>query len=196
MRLWTIQESIFLKELEVSGTYRCRSINFPPEWGVAYNWMIKQMNIQLGLPKYKDQYPIWAWSQYWNATKRKPDLRKSSHLASGTQGLRIEFEKNENEVLLSDFMMWHMPLNDFFLAMNERADDLYDDEIKNYNLERKSHQLPKHLIKKKEASWQAIFDLDLVNDYYSEKREEKSIQGCLWEIKAEEIIKIDHFTAR
>ena len=73
--------------------------------------MMNQMEKRIGKSEIDNQYPIWAWYQHQDISKRRPDLRKSGHLPIGTAGVRIEFEKNYQQVLLSDFVLWHFPLS-------------------------------------------------------------------------------------
>ncbi len=54
-------------------------------------------------------FPIWAWYKY--DEKYRPDLRKAAHLAKGDRGVLIEVEESFDNVLLSDFMNWHLVLN-------------------------------------------------------------------------------------
>jgi hypothetical protein len=55
--------------------------------------------------------PVWAWFQFGGAARVRPDLRRRAHLPPGTPGVRIELSVQENEVLLSDFELWHYVLN-------------------------------------------------------------------------------------
>lgn len=56
--------------------------------------------------------------------------------------------------------------------------------------------MPKEIQNEIESSWNKIIDMELDKKYFTKSRDEKMIQACCWEIKNEEIIKIDKFTAR
>ena len=98
MRLWSIQEASKLDEINSTGKLICTENKYSLEWDNEYKWMAGQMNEKIGLPKNENQYPIWAWYQYQDSKHKKPDLRKSGHLPSGTNGIRIEFEKSIENV--------------------------------------------------------------------------------------------------
>jgi hypothetical protein len=102
-----------------------------------YNWMMEQMKLRL--PNYNGEYPIWLWTE-------KPDLRQR-HMNKGEKGVLLEVNINENNVLLSDFMIWNAVLNDAFLYIDEK--------------EKKDYEEGKSLITK-EQSWERIFDFELL----------------------------------
>lgn len=51
----------------------------------------------------------------YNGLHRKPDLRRSGHLAKGTKGVCIELELDESQILFSQFEMWNWVLNGNFV---------------------------------------------------------------------------------
>lgn len=156
------------------------------------------MEQRIGNSEFKNQYPIWAWYQHQDANRRKPDLRRTGHLPAGTNGVRIEFEKNKNEVLISDFVLWHFPLcYKSIIAKNEREAKKFEFKLKKLKLDDKAFEdMPKEIQNEIESSWNKIIDMELDKKYFTKSRDEKMIQACCWEIKNEEIIKIDKFTAR
>jgi len=198
MKLWSIQEKSKLDEIRSTGKLICTENKFSLEWDNEYKWMIKQMIEKIGSSKKRNQYPIWAWYQYQDSKRKKPDLRKSGHLPSGTNGIRIEFEKEIENVLLSDFVLWHYPLNyKAIIANNEEECKEFELRLKTLKLDKtKFKNLTKNIQKEIEISWQKIFDLDFENEYYTHPKKKKMIQACCWEIKEEEISKIEQFKAR
>ncbi|WP_343344856.1 DUF3841 domain-containing protein [Terrisporobacter petrolearius] len=97
------------------------------EWVTPYKWMYKQMCERI---EEVDSSMIWVWTN-------RPDLRHSGYSDRGDECVLLELELDESQVLLSDFDMWHLPLNDITV-------DMYDNE----NID-------------KEKSWERIFDFDL-----------------------------------
>jgi len=198
MRLWSIQEAIKLDEIRSTGKLICIENKYSLEWDNEYKWMGRQMNEKIGSPNNGNQYPIWAWYQYQDSKHMKPDLRKSVYLPSGTNGIRIEFEKDIESVLLSDFVLWHYPLGyKAIIANNEEECYAFALKLKALKLDKtKFKDLPDVIQDEIEISWQKIFDMNFENEYYTRPRRDKKIQACCWDIKEDEIRKIDQFKAR
>ncbi len=127
-----------------------------------------------------------------------PDLCKRGHLPIGTDGIRIEFEKDKNEVLLSDFILWHYPLcYKSIIAQNKIERDKFELKLKNLKLDKSTFEGMPHQIQDEiTESWENIFDLNFEYKYYTNKKDEKMIQACCWDIKDSEMVKIDRFKAR
>lgn len=198
IHLYSIQEEKRLKELEKNGCLVASSNDYSPEHEEAYKWMTNQMKIRLRQPQGEELHPIWSWYQFYDAKKRKPDLRKTSHLPPGTKGIRIEFSKKRDEVLLSDFILWHFPLSyKDYIGKNEKDAIRFAKKLKKYNLENESFQgLPTNLKNEIKESWSKIFDMKFEDKYFTNRFEEKMIQACCWRINIDEVIKIDKFIAR
>lgn len=165
----------------------------------AYQWMIKQMETRIGHKPFENAYPIWAWFQYDNINKRKPDLRSKGYLQKGTNGVRIEFEKEEKDVLLSDFLLWHHPLNFWHLADNEEEYNRFEELLKDENIEFVElycNNTPKHIKEKIEKSWEKTLDMDYCPEFAAHPFEKKVIQATFWSLSLDEIKKVDYFTAR
>ena len=156
------------------------------------------MKTKIGLPKIKNQYPIWAWYQYHDSKHRKPDLRRNGHLPKGTKGIRIEFDKPTNKVLLSDFILWHSPLSyKSYIAENEKEREQFENKLIKLRIEGVSFQkLPKKIKTEIENSWQRIFEMNPKDENYTDKKDKKMIQACCWQINKSEIRKIETFIAK
>lgn len=127
--------------------------------------------------------PMWAWYSYYAGEKcRKPDLRCSGHLSSGTQGVRLKLRVEDEMVLLSRFDMWHAVLNRNYLFKNEKEESNRDEE-----------KLSKEEIEK---SWERIFDFKAADQDYWGQADEAPIQAVLPKICLEWIEKVDYFKAR
>jgi len=198
LKLWSIQDESRLDEIKSNGKLICTQNKYSEDWDKEYRWMTKHMKKRIGNPELKTQYPIWAWYQYQNKNARRPDLRRRAHLPSGTKGIRIEFEKNENEVLLSDFILWHFPLSyKSLIASTEKEDKEFQSKLKRLKLDKINFsKYPKKIKEEIENSWLKIFDMEFEEKYATYRNDEKMIQACCWEISEEEIVKIDKFKAR
>jgi hypothetical protein len=198
IKLWSIQVVDKIDEIKSTGKLICLKNQFSIEWDNEYKWMIKQMEKRIGKSEVQGQYPIWAWYQYQDVYKRKPDLRRSGHLPNGANGIRIEFEKNINEVLLSDFVLWHYPLSyKSIIAKNEMEDEKFERKLKKLKLNNANFKdMPIQIQDEIIASWERIFDSEFENKYYTHKKDKKMIHACCWDINESEIVKIDKFKAR
>lgn len=204
MRLWTIQNIGAYKELKEAKELKGKSEFVYEDFRYAYNWMIKQMGKRLNVPSPDSlAYPIWSWYQWRGVNKRKPDLRYSGHSERGEKLVRIEFEIEEDKVLLSDFDLFHYVINYWYLPSSEHDSKQFDKEMARsgitlYDLQDCTQKSAILIIlrKKVEESWNKIFNLDWEEEYITANREEKSIQGVLWELKWEQIINVDEFIAR
>lgn len=188
VKLWTIQDEKGWNELQNKGIL-IPNLNYVlTDFKQGYDWMKDQMNKRLGKPKNEDQYPIWAWYQHFDSNKKKPDLRKAGHLPRGTTGYRIEIEKECKDILLSDFVLWHWPLcyRDYIASSKKEA----------IEFEEKTEKLIEIEKEKIEKSWEKIFEMDFDLDYYTLPFEEKKIQATFWELKLNDIIKVDKFIAK
>ncbi len=197
VKLWTIQDETTHTAFISEGVFR-GSEEFVPSYSKeGYNWMKTQMQKRIGPPKEITQYPVWAWYQSRGAHSKRPDLRESCHLPKGTVGYRLEFEKEEDKVLLSDFEMWHSPLaHQYFIADSEsEAVDFESELIKRFNTS-SFFNLPHAIRMKIKKSWEKIFDLDFDVDYYTKPFDQKCIQATFWELHLNEVVKVDRFTAR
>lgn len=85
-------------------------------------------------------------------------------------------QHKDNQVLLSDFDYWHVVLNDGELIFP------YDENAV-YSLE------------ERQKSWENIFDYECTFDD-EERRIGLSTQATMWEIRAEWVLKVEHFKTR
>ena len=134
MILWSIQHKNAYDQmlrdgrLVVSEEYVRRSM---PEFIFAYSWMTDQMIKRIGQKPKGVNYPMWAWYQ-WEGERKRLDMR--SHRVWGEKGTPIvllTIDVPPEKVLLSDFDMWHMVLNNGYLALTEEDEkEIYSDEEK------------------------------------------------------------------
>ncbi|MFL8799751.1 MULTISPECIES: DUF3841 domain-containing protein [unclassified Clostridioides] len=129
---------------------------------IPYKWMYAQMINRI--PKFDDSM-IWVWLN-------RPDLRCSGYLEKGTKGVLLEIEISRDNVLLSDFDLWHLPLMDI-------AVEIYEDE-----------QI------EKEISWQRIFDLELCSKFNEVNIEDLTLQGVTSKVSLSKVKLIKEFVAK
>ncbi|MBN2032660.1 MAG: DUF3841 domain-containing protein [Deltaproteobacteria bacterium] len=135
MILWTIQTERAWLELQNRGILRTRRENITEEsWLQPYQWMVEQMEINIGPPPRSWCFPLWAWFQWEGEKRRRPDLRAGGHLGKGETGIRIEFECFEGSALLSDFDLWHYVLNYWHLPKTEQDAEQFEAELSEQGL--------------------------------------------------------------
>lgn len=193
IKLWTIQDEKGWSELQTKGILTPKVDYIESDFKRGYDWMKIQMDKRIGKSNNENQYPIWAWYQYFDTNKRKPDLRKSGHLPNGTLGYRIEIEKEQEDILLSDFILWHWPLcYKDYIADSEKEALEFEKRLDN----KKFEQLSKIKKNQIEKSWEKVFDMNFDLEYYTLPFEEKKIQATFWELRLDDIIKVDKFIAK
>lgn len=175
MILWTIQTPEVYTQILNEGVYICEKEKAPlledEEFQKAYEWLTEKMEQKIGHSDAK--YPVWAW-YIADGKHKKPDLRFSGYGERGQELVCLEIEIPDEKVVLSDFDLWHFVLGDMYLFdEDEEFEDLED--------------LPEE---KKEASWDKVFvskDSIAENTY---------IQATFWELRKEDVRKVQFFRAR
>ena len=187
MRLWTAQETGFYDDLITNGIAYCTKVcEIAIDNGYAYEWMAEQMKKRIGLPPLLDiKLPVWAWYQYSSKKKRKPLKSKFENLHD-TPCVLMELEVPDNQVLLSDFSLWHIPLNAGHIIkdkkLSRKIDAYYPCEFSDF---------PANLQKVIKDSWEVIFDLrNRDRDLNPKAMSNKSIQATLWCVRKEWLVSV------
>lgn len=96
----------------------------------------------------------------------------------------IEFEAPDELVLLSDFQLWHHPLNGWDLCIDKREIKRVDDYFYT-DFKEKPAEIQKIIM----DSWDLIFDLDFRHKRYITKhKKNRCIQATVWYIRKEWVI--------
>lgn len=198
MQLWTIQTEEAWKTLKQRGRLKCRRSDADRDFLPAYDWMAAQMRTRIGSPKSRRiSVPIWAWCQYEGTKRKRPDLRASGHLPSGTRGYRIAFTIPDKQVVLSDFELWHYVLNYWYLPYSQSDHDAFYKRHPGISLSSWSKPPPeKHVDEAIHRSWSRVFDLHRCDSYVSGPPSQRSIQATLWELELSWVTAADDFIAR
>lgn len=205
MILWTIQHCQAYEQLQKDGIlranedYLCSMVGFRQ----AYDWMGAKMIGAGMLPPQGVGYPIWAWYQ-WEGKRKRRDMREGGYGKRGEKMVQLTIEVADRDVLLSDFDLFHYPLNGWYLPIDE-ADDLefeklYElfgysfQDLGNYSIQTDDM---KHLRSRIVSSWERIFLLEKEDDgWIYGKKESKSIQAVFWELHFNQVIKAESFVAK
>lgn len=205
MKLWTIQKyEAYLSMLKTGVLKAKEEYVFEKDFfAPVYEWLYNQMVKRIGEPPQGIKYPVWAWYQR-EGKRSKPDMRRSGHAMRGEKIVRLTIDVNENEVLLSDFDLYHYPLNYWYLPLNEADSKEKEKKYSALNYEQsicRDHMLhpekDPEFYKIMAGSWERIFDLSLEDDgWLYTKMNEKTIQATMWQIKKEQVLKAEKFIAR
>lgn len=183
--LWTIQDRAAYDIFEKTGVLRADQAHlaFDRDYQLQYSWMAEQMREYLGEPPRGVAYPVWAWYQ-WEGKRKRMDLCLGGYAPRGMPLVQITFEAEESDFLLSDFDNWNIVLNGQYVADSEQDWDQF------YSTEKGNAQ--KEIV----ASWDKVFDLQRYNPDWDTPVDQKSIQATLWEIRMEQVKKVEFFLAK
>lgn len=184
---WTMQSREMWRRFEASGRLRCSINEADPYLVPAYKWMSRQMEKRIGPAPATDSSPVWAWYQYLGEGQKKPDRRDyGDFFEAGARAVEIEFLASEKEVLLSDYELWHFVMNGsrLPLSLREVSDGLG------------SAKRPGNRDEPVEQNWPKIFEIDWFVDGITVPRHRKSIQACLWQVEARQVIEVTHLISK
>lgn len=146
-------------------------------------------------PAHALDYPVWVWYKYaCDSNKRMPPLKSEDNPDINDQ-VRITLDIPDNLVLLSDYNLWHIPLNNGFICNSKEDDEYLTNNVYQNILE---NRYPMTLERFRELNWELLFQLDrflcpywhgrLVNepDCYG-----RSIQGVTWVLYWKYVRKVD-----
>lgn len=102
MRFYTIQKRCTWNKWKKQGYLEAYDTNFDDFFEPSYKWMMKQMEKRL--PNYKGEIPIWLWI-------KKPSFYKVWSRIPRKKFVLLTLELDEEEVLISNFDGWHVPLS-------------------------------------------------------------------------------------
>lgn len=194
MILWTIQHIDAWETAERAGVLRASPEHTQANhrvtadlFGPAYQWLIEEMQRRVGEPPPGVTYPVWAWAQC-GSRGAKPNLTEPGHLAPETRGVCIEFELPPERVLLSDFDLWHFVFGqDTYIPSSLEEMELLDEwEVTDRDV---------YTAAEIRASWNRIFDLDFAARDIAAPRNDKWIQGTVWEVPLHTVRAVGEFIA-
>lgn len=203
MRLWTIQTEEAYQILKRTGLLRAeRSHVLNESFVMAYDWMVKEMAKRIGDPPNEVVYPIWAWYQ-WEGKRKRCDLRCGGYAERGTPLVQLTIEIPDDNVVLSDFDDWSYVLAFWYYPLTEQEDNDFEaeyqkdgfhflDMVNHKNTDPRMDKYRKRIVE----SWQRIFDIWKEASYSSCPIDKKSIQATFWELRMEQVIKVEHFIAK
>lgn len=188
MEILTIQNKSILKDIDKGKVaYPCDvqiiKDHLTDKFLHSYDWMVKKM-YQNGVNNSKTLYPFWGWAIF-DYSKNLDDVAIDSWKAySGysTNKVIIKMDIPDNEVLLSDYNMWHCVLNNIY-CNNMTTEQTYDDLNDAYD-----KLPPNYKYFEMVTSWDNIFNItEFTNEFCNVGR---YVQATFWEINPKNIIYI------
>ena len=165
-------------------------------WLNAYDWMAGKLEEKTGVRPYR--WPRWVWIKF----EGKEDYFSIGKCLSDSftigDFVLLTLDIPEERLLLSDFDLWHHPLNGWAAIEDREKDAEFEQWRKDNHLpwfifdENEVKDCDENLVKQAREtiikSWDNIFDLTKENDFSRCKNEEKTIQGVCWEIYPTDIL--------
>jgi hypothetical protein len=182
---WTFVPKAIVEDVLAGNIKSCR-MEFSEdadEFRMAYEWMKDAMDESGIKGRTAGINPWWCWIRVGGGQV------KPTNLNADEGSVLLELSLHPDDVLLSDFHMWHVPLNYWFNA-EDGEEDAFENELKAAGLNiYRQKPLPEPFHSRVQASWRDVFYLDRLNGYTCEF-EEKGIQGVFWTLSPEKIIGI------
>jgi|GEM_PF-3643164 len=189
-----------------------------PYYIVAYRWMIKQMEKRIGVAPEGVTFPLWAWRAYDGEVAR-PDI-ENDDIYIGCDDYMVRLDIPDDQVLVSDFNLWHNVLNFSYLPKNDEEARMIEEHWKTpYRSDiRTEDMLPwdaKFSICKAEImiatgdveyakfkamelaygeSWEQIFDSGYSVEGYAD--ENPRLQAVAWEFTLDQVCGLEHINRR
>lgn len=192
MKLSTIvSEAAWLCLLE-KGYLICDDVSLlhTPEWSFAYEWMMEQMVFRIGPPPSSAKLPLWAWYRYYGG--RRKSLMSGWGRERGEKMYRLDFIIDDQKTLLSDFAQWHGVLLNCYMGTTLEQSELFDAEFEGQELSAEKKAIKEELTR---ASWETIFDLNLVRVFGDKVEKTECIQACLWKIELSQVTKVQPYVS-
>jgi Domain of unknown function (DUF3841) len=185
MRVWMITAAALYTQLEGERILYVDPALAEKYFEKAYAWMRGQMAVRL--PHYEGHWPWWAWVRP-PCGHARPDLRARQPYHNGwpmgTPCVRLGLDVPDDDLLVSNFDMWHAVLNDSPLVSSDEAWDAID-------------ALPEADRRAaREATWLGIFAVDEPPDPYWHGSKPPVIQACFEVLRLADVREVTLFRAR
>jgi Domain of unknown function (DUF3841) len=195
MIIWSIHPLEFFQKLEKNKVIfpNKKKLSYSNEFLDSYHWMATQMDKKIGGRPHPTAVPFWGWYQWQNEQVKRPDLRVRAHLQAGTRGVRMELDIPDDQVVLSDFMLWCDVLNKWYIANNLRDSNKFFADTERMGM---YDSWTRRLQIKAEKSWYKVFDMSFHAKGIASPRYKKAIQATFWKISLNQVKDVKFFTAR
>ena len=162
------------------------------KYGVPYNWIVEKMN-NINNP-YNATYPLWSWYQYGGISHP----RKNTLLPFFDEDnviVKITFQKDDKDVLLTDFVKYCFMLTNEYLPSDKKDFDNFNKLMIDYKVSKED--LLQYIRRDKYNSYRNDDNFTYINSMINKSYdrilniESNIIQATIWDIKKEDIINIE-----
>ena len=191
MKLVTFQTIEAVNVLFKKGYLECNKnkINIEKA-GPTYEWVINKMNEIIPNPNNVD-YPLWCWIKCYNGIC--PPKKKGKRVEGFD--VKITFNKNEKDVLITDFRRYSFLLNNTYIPNSLKEKDGFEKLLEKYNIteeELKAYVRPDKY-KSHRTDKEYIDVCNKIKKTFDRCITKNSdvLQGCVWRINLYEVEKIE-----
>ena len=177
----------------------------PWTFQLSYEWLKKQMIKRGVLPKHNETDLFWAWAWSGDLGKKQVDLRTRPYCRNQDNVL-LTIDKNPQDILLSDFSLWHFVLNYWALYTCKQDEKMWDNICKDKSTNYFNHKplIQSHLNEKIEKTWELIFEIEekdngfyfnidkKVQRYLEVYNKPQVVQATFWNIRKDELKKVQY----
>lgn len=183
IKAWTFVPDSLLASVLCGAITECpvEKSDDEPSFRMAYAWMMDRMDESGIVGRKADISPWWCWLQVGDG------YTKPTNMDGGEGFSLLELRLNPEQVLFSDFSMWHTVLN-YWLNADDEVGEMFDQSLEALGLNiYQMKPLPEPYHSQVQNSWRDIFRLDFVNGFTS-SLERKGIQGVFWSLTPDMIV--------
>ncbi len=191
MKLVTFQTLDALNDLQSKGYLECDETKIDLEKsGFTYKWVIDNMNKRIDNP-FKAKYPLWCWVKCYNGIC--PPKRKGKKIEGFD--VKITFNKNEEDVFITDFRRYSFVLNNIYIPNSLKEKEEFDELLKSYHitLEELKAYARKDLYKEYRTDKEYLLMCERIKNTFDRciTKDSNILQGCIWRINLDEVKKIE-----
>ena len=181
MLVWSIRTPVEVEQLLNTGVLRTDTKKMDQDFLRDYNWMSQQLTQRVEVAPPDVTYPIWVWVHYYHTQKSRPDLRRLKRTWSSVKGkpfVLLTLDIPNELILMSSFDAWHAVLNNHPYTSKDEEYEYFEQVLPTLPPE-EAEQL-------KQQTWQRIFEFT----------SDECVQGVVWELRREWLIKVQYFTSQ
>ncbi|QQZ08494.1 DUF3841 domain-containing protein [Heyndrickxia vini] len=174
MKVYTVQHLVAYRKMREQGFLVGDEKYVWEEFKEPYHWMMKQMEKRIEGYNAID-YPIWLW-------RTRVDRNSSGLFPRGTKGVILTLEIPDDQILWSDFNLWHCVLNNGSVTGSEEEENILEESGKDI-----------------QYTWERIFDFDWFRNAdpkWVGKYDEFNLQGVTPKITLDMVKKVTRFIAK
>lgn len=168
VKLWTFQHYDFYKDVMEHEIACCTKKSFMwDDCSEAFEWMAQKMHERVGNPEMSEaSMPVWAWHTCYGKFNRKPRRSINNFDSDNLELVFMELEIPRDRILVSDFLLWHLPMNGLAIGNDEGVPC--------------------------KSTWDRIFDPTFNDkDWVNDDWEDRCLQATFWCLHKEDIVYAD-----